>query len=339
MEKFARGTEVSIKEWIVQMETYFDISSLKPKFYVGFMLQKIAHPYFKEAVVYKDLRYLNFCEKLIEVFGELDMATARLQDLSRASQEVGELISDYMNRIQLLVMRAHPDLSHKERERILVSNFQLGLPDQELATSLAIATISTSAEAERKATKGKSAKNNARIKKSYSNYMSTNNPDEQFEGAAAGYESIFYDSGQEVIAGSFNDRRGYCSNASSGRPGRGFGGRCRGYSGTGTSASGESWCFQSGHFGHIRINLAAANDVCCALNKTDGVVDLLWSPLFEAVPEVRRHAAMGCELHSNQNFSGRESAECGIKTASAPPRNLAHRIRRLNHRSSLRPRL
>ena len=78
---------MTIKKWIVQMETYFNISSLKPKFYVGFMLQKIAHPYFKEAVVYKDLRYLDFQEKLIQLFGEPDMATARMQDLSRGESE------------------------------------------------------------------------------------------------------------------------------------------------------------------------------------------------------------------------------------------------------------
>ena len=94
------------------------------------------------------------------------MATARMQDLSRASQEAGESIGDYMNRMRLLVMPAYPDLSHKEREGIYISNFQLDLRDQKLATSLAIATLSTSAEAERKATKGESAKKNARIKKS-----------------------------------------------------------------------------------------------------------------------------------------------------------------------------
>ena len=112
------------------METYFNISSLKKKSYVGFMLQRIAHPYFNEAVIYQDLRYLDFREKLIEVFGEPNMATARMQDLSRASQEVGESIGYYMNRMRLLVMRAHPDLSHKERERILISNFELGPRDK-----------------------------------------------------------------------------------------------------------------------------------------------------------------------------------------------------------------
>ena len=68
VEKYARGMEVTIKKWIVQMETYHNISSNKLKSYVGFMLQKNPHPYFKEAVVYKDLLYLDFREKLIEVF-------------------------------------------------------------------------------------------------------------------------------------------------------------------------------------------------------------------------------------------------------------------------------
>ena len=63
--------------------------------------------------------------------------------------------------------------------------------------------------------------------------------------------------------------------------------------------------------------LPAADDFCCAHNKTDGLLDLPWSPLREAVPEARRHAAMGCELHSDKNSSGRESAEYGIETPSA----------------------
>ena len=191
-------------------------------------------------MVYKDLRYLDFLETMIEVFGEPNMATAGMKSVARASQEAGESIGDYMNRRRLLLMRrAHPDLSHKERERILVSNFQLGYHDKELATSLVIATISTSAEAEVRATGGESARKNAKIKKTFLNYMSIDYPDEQFEGEATGYESIFYDEGDEHIAAAFNDRRGYRGYASSGRRGRGFGGQRRGYSGTGTSSSYE----------------------------------------------------------------------------------------------------
>ena len=172
------------------------------------------------------------------------MATKGLQDLSRESQKIGEPISDYMNRMRLLVMRAHSDLSHNERKRILVPNFQIGLRDQKLETLLAIATLSTSAEAERKATESKSAKKNARIKNSYSNYMSTEYPDEHFEGEAAGYESVFYYEECEDIAAAFDNRRGYHCYASNGRPGRGCAERGRGYSGTRTSASGEPRCVQ-----------------------------------------------------------------------------------------------
>ena len=45
---------------------------------MGFMLQKIAHQYFKEVLVYKNLDYLVFREKMVEVFGEPDLATAHL---------------------------------------------------------------------------------------------------------------------------------------------------------------------------------------------------------------------------------------------------------------------
>ena len=84
--------------------------------------------------------------------------------------------------------------------------------------------------------------------------MSTEYPDEHFEGEAAGYESVFYDEGGEDIAAPFNDRRGYRRYASSGRPGRGVGGRGREYTGSGTSVSGEPRCFQCEQVGHIKIN-------------------------------------------------------------------------------------
>ena len=112
LRSFRVDTDVSIKEWIVQMKSYFETNNFRPKAYLGFILQKIAHPYFKEPVVYKRMRYLDFRKKLSEVFGEPDMATARLPELSKAYQDVGESIGDYMNRMRLLVMRAHPDLNH-----------------------------------------------------------------------------------------------------------------------------------------------------------------------------------------------------------------------------------
>lgn len=73
--------------------------------------------------------------------------------------------------MRLLVMRAHPDLGHKERKRILVTNFHLGFRDQDLAALLAIATITSSAEAELRDKEGKSAMKNARINNSYTNYI------------------------------------------------------------------------------------------------------------------------------------------------------------------------
>ena len=88
VERFSRGSGTEIIEWIVQMENYFEISSLKPNMYVGFMLNRIAQPYFREMSPFKKLEYLEFREKLIEVFGEPDMATARMHELRRCRTAV-----------------------------------------------------------------------------------------------------------------------------------------------------------------------------------------------------------------------------------------------------------
>ena len=44
-----------------------------------------------------------------------------------------------MLRARLLVIKAHPNLAHPDRERILVTSFLIGLYDRQLAASLAVA--------------------------------------------------------------------------------------------------------------------------------------------------------------------------------------------------------
>ena len=243
VDKFTRGSDINIVEWIVQMETYFGISSLKPDAYVGFMLNKIALPFFKEMAPFKDLPYLDFREKLVEVFGEPDMATARLHELRRAEQQYGEPIGDYMNRLRLLVMRAHPELSHKERERILVPNFILGLRDHELSTSLTMASVSSSADAERRATEGESARRNARNKRSYSNFLPEPSevPTEPVVGPSTNNDF------EENACAAFGIQRGNRGGAFGGRfsRGRGRGGWTRGGPVRGK-------CFNCGEAGHYR---------------------------------------------------------------------------------------
>ena len=112
------------------------------------------------------------------------MATARPQHVSKTVQKVGKSIGYFMNRMRLLVINAHPAFNYRERKQILVSNFLLGLCDKQLATSLKIATISTSNKAEHKTTKCKFAINNARIKKSYLNYLCIDYANKHFEREA-----------------------------------------------------------------------------------------------------------------------------------------------------------
>ena len=240
---------MNIVEWIVQMEGYFSICSLKPDAYVEFMLQKIAHPYFKEVVPYKDLEYLDFREKLVEVFGEPDMATARLHELKKAEQQYGEPIGEYMNRLRLLVLRAHPDLSHKDRDRILTTEFVSGLRDQDLSMSLAMAAIKTSADAEKKATEGESVRRNARSKKSTYMHCLPEQPAESPEDPVE--EAMEAIAGEEDLTAAFGEQRGGRGAASGSRPWRGFAGRGRGGP---TRGATRGRCFNCNEFGHFQAN-------------------------------------------------------------------------------------
>ena len=107
----------------------------------------------------------------MEVFEEPDLATAYLNALSGVSQDRDESISEFMYRVRLLVIKAHPSLGHQQRERILVTSFLLGLHDRQLASSLAVAKIQTAAEAERLAAEGEAVRKDQRGRKSSFNYL------------------------------------------------------------------------------------------------------------------------------------------------------------------------
>ena len=101
----------------------------------------------------------------MEVFEEPDMATAHLTALSILSQTREESISEYMLRARLLILKAHLDLDHLLRERILVTSFLVGLYDRKLASSLAIAKIQTAADAEKLAIEKESVRRDPRSRR------------------------------------------------------------------------------------------------------------------------------------------------------------------------------
>ena len=172
VERYERGTDLTIQDWIKQMETYFTVGQVPPEAFVGFMMMKIVPKHLNEIKEFQNLDYLMFREKLIEVFKEPDMATAYLNALSNINQERDESIPDYMYRVRLLVLKAHPDLSFAARERILVTSFLLGLHDRQLASSLAVAKIDSAAEAQRLAAEGDSVRRERRSRSS-GNYLLT----------------------------------------------------------------------------------------------------------------------------------------------------------------------
>ena len=68
VERFERGTDLNINDWINQMETYFTISQVPADAFVGCMLMKIVPKHLNEIKRYQTLDYLAFREKLVEVF-------------------------------------------------------------------------------------------------------------------------------------------------------------------------------------------------------------------------------------------------------------------------------
>ena len=171
VERFDIGTKLTIKDWINQIETYFTIGQVPSKAFGGFMLMKIVPKHLIEIKQYQTLDYLEFREKLVEVFEEPDMATAYLNALCSLSQTREETISEYMHRARLLVLKAHPDLGHLPRKRIMITSFLLSLYDRQLASTLAVVKIQTAADAERLAAEGEAVRREQRSRRSMNNFL------------------------------------------------------------------------------------------------------------------------------------------------------------------------
>ena len=90
-----------------------------------------------------------------------------------------------MRQVRRLVNKAHQDLAQTARERILTTSFLLGLYDRHLASSLAVATIKDSFDAERLAAEGESVRRDLKNRKSYMNFLAvkdlaeSDDPDEE----------------------------------------------------------------------------------------------------------------------------------------------------------------
>ena len=199
------------------------------------------------------MRYSDFLKKLFEVFGKPDMATVRLLELSKACKDVGESISDYMNRMRLIIMRSHPDLNHKEKEQILISNIQLGLRDQKLAASLTVASITTSAGAEPKATESESAR---RMRKSRRRIQIISLLTIRRNSSCTELlATVPMDrKGGQNIATAFNDQQKHRGNALGGRNGTKLRGHSREFSGIGTPSRAGFKCYRYEQAGSIQKN-------------------------------------------------------------------------------------
>ena len=169
---YARGTDLTIENWILQMEAYFKAARIPIDCWVGLMVTKIEARFFNEVseLVEPNGDYFKFRRRLIRVFEEPDAIQAYMQELNRARQDRDEPISDYMSRVRLLVIRAHRFATHAQREEYLISAFTNGLYDGQLALHIATVNPSTSSEAERIALAGESMRKEFRSRKSTGAY-------------------------------------------------------------------------------------------------------------------------------------------------------------------------
>ena len=66
-ERFEHGTDLTIKDWINQMETYFTIGQVPSEAFIGFKLIKIVPRHLNEIKQYQSIDYITFREKLVAV--------------------------------------------------------------------------------------------------------------------------------------------------------------------------------------------------------------------------------------------------------------------------------
>ena len=65
VEQYERGIDLTIDNWINQMETYFTVGQVPPAAFVGFIFMKIIPKHLNKIIEYQNLDYLAFREKLI----------------------------------------------------------------------------------------------------------------------------------------------------------------------------------------------------------------------------------------------------------------------------------
>ena len=99
------------------------------------------------------------------------MATAYLNALATVTKDRKQTILEYMHRVRLIVLKAHPTLEHSARERILITSFMLGFHDKQLAASLAVVKVQTVEEEERLAAEGEAVRRDLKSRKFSGNYF------------------------------------------------------------------------------------------------------------------------------------------------------------------------
>lgn len=148
----------------------------------------------------------------------------------------------FMNRVRQLVLAAHRSVTHKEREKILISHFILGLYNNSLALQISTMSPTTAEKEERMATAGDALRAEQRARRAAGGYVApeVDDYDSGGEGCQEPEDECEYEEDDDcelsAAAPESNPRR-FVAKPS-------FGG--------GRGGTGPGRCFHCGQLGHIK---------------------------------------------------------------------------------------
>lgn len=99
VKQLTRGTDLTIINWILQIESFFLVASCPPSTYVDEIVQRIFPKYFDQITPHIRLPYTMFRKKLFKIFGKADRSRVRQSQLATAVQGPEENVCEFINRV------------------------------------------------------------------------------------------------------------------------------------------------------------------------------------------------------------------------------------------------
>lgn len=103
------------------MKTYLITNLIRRRSWVGLLIGQFAGKHFDEVKPFHSIDYFALREKLVHIFYEPNTVQSSLQGFGQVMQDREETIFAYIYRLRLLAVKPYQNLTHEQREPILVS--------------------------------------------------------------------------------------------------------------------------------------------------------------------------------------------------------------------------